>query len=556
MTQTTRREPESLYGNWRILNVWRRKTDRRVLQQLLFPKQGLSLAAHSVLDYLLTPPIGKKLPFCRTVLVEEEYFDEDFVASSSAFYSKAFRDTDKMCKRLHFFTRQLSPPDLANLREFQDSYLGFCIIRPLSTRPIGRTVLSSCRGTPGIDFLTCSGRFHANVAGADLTVDGCCFMEQDGRVQTCSSVAIWICTTTLSHCFDLPTFTTAEIMERATKTMVGKRAGPTEGLTYEQMMLALRDMGYDPIVFSEAGRLEAGYRIYSYIESGIPVILLLQLPDCSGHAVVASGHGHVRPFQPQWKISTSWLGKEILSYYRTSEWAPYFHIHDDQRGILRKLSFIDPNTRIIRTRINQAYHGSIIQQPITADLKQWHCPVSIRLDTSVPGIPAEEIANLWGLIVPLPRGITLSHNEAESKSVWILRFCCNRLRLNIPDDIVLRTYLTRSNAYKLRLQSNEDMDTWTRSLYRGKSMPKWLWITEFSTISLLNAQNVNDIRITGELILDATSNPWPTDFVAFHWIDQEGSGKVATMLRSDTDVADALERWWVGPEVPYKPLIR
>ena len=87
-------------------------------------------------------------------------------------------------------------------------------------------------------------------------------------------------------------------------------------------------------------------------------------------------------------------------------------------------------------------------------------------------------------------------------------------------------------------------------------MPKWLWITEFSTISLLNAQNVNDIRITGELILDATSNPWPTDFVAFHWIDQDGSGKVATMLRSDTDVADALERWWVGPEVPYKPLIR
>lgn len=556
MALTKKRKPENLYQNWRILKIARRKADRQLLQRLLLSERALSLAAHSILNYLLTPPAGRKLPRCHTVLVEQEYFDEDFVDSTASFYVRGFRDTGKMCKRLHFFSQDLSPADLRILDKFQDSYMGFCVIRPLATRPIGRTVLKPYRDNREFDFPTCLGPFEANVAGAKLTVDGCCFMEQDGRVQTCSSVAVWISTTTLSQRFGFARYTTAEIMDKATKTMVGQRAGPTEGLTYEQIMLALREMGYDPIIFPETDRLEASYRIYSYIESGIPVILLLEFPDRSHHAVVAIGHGHTRPLQPKWKISMSWLGRKILNYYRSSEWVPYFHIHDDQRGVSRSLRLIDLEAGGLRERIEEAYRTAFVKMPITVDLEQWHCPVSIQLDSPVSGIPPEEIANLWGLIVPLPRGVTLSHSEAESKCVWMMRFCADRLGLKIPKDLVLRTYLARSNDYKLRLGGSIDMDAWTRALYRGKSMPKWLWITEITTVKLMNSPKVDDMRITGELILDATSNPWPTDFVAFHCIDQEGKGHVATMLRSDADVADALARWWIGPETPYRPLIR
>lgn len=550
------REPEPDYAKWEILALTR-KADRKKLEQFLLPKGGLSLAAESILDYVLRPAKNKKLPFCQTAIIEHEYFDEDFVGGISSFYSKGYWDVERICKRVHFFTRNIITSDLTSLDKFADQYLGFCVIRPLGMKTLGRTVLKPRRDDAELDFPTCCGRFPANLAGTQLFVDSAVYMEQDGRVQTCSSIAIWISTSTIAHCFNFSQYTTMEIMEKATRTFVGPRAGPTLGLSYEQMMSALRDMGYDPILFWEADKPEAIYRIYSYVESGIPPILLLQLPNGAGHAIAAVGHAHSRPLKPQWQARVSWLGKEIIRYFRSSEWVPYFYVHDDQRGIFRKLSFLDPDSNQLRQRILNAHAHTRFPVELNVDLRTWHCPVSIEVNLPKAEIPREEIANLWGIIAPLPRGVTLSHSEAESKSAWIIRLCFDRLGLTIPDDLVLRSYLVRSNDYKMRLGQSSDIHPFRQMLYRGKPLPKWLWLTEMSTINMVNAASVNDLRIRGELVLDGTGNPWPTDFLAFHWISDDNDGLIATMTRSDQDVTDAIAIGWRLPgEQPYRPLTR
>jgi hypothetical protein len=559
MRRRKQRKAEEAYQDWVILYPTQ-KDDLEILEEFLLPKKELSLGAASVLNYLLKPPKGKKLPLCRSVLVEDAYFDQDFSDSVSTFYSRGFRDINKICKRLHFFSRRIKPSDVIDfgaLEKLNNSYLGFCVIRPLEMRKLGRTVIKPRRENPEVEFPTCCGRFNTNIAGEELFVHSAPFMEQDSRVQTCSSVAMWVSTSVMAHCFDFPKYTTSEIMDLATQTLVGARVGPTQGLTYEQMMLACRNMGYAPIIFDETDKLEAIYQIYSYVESGIPPILLLQLPDGNHHAITAVGHAHSLLPQPQLQQTCILrLGEEILRYFRSSEWVPYFYIHDDQKGIFRELRFLDPNPNQLRQRIVSAYANTLFPARINIDLEDWHCPVSINLDLPLKYVPKETIANLWGTIVPLPKGITLSHSEMEMKCALLISLFFSHLKLKVPENLVLRSYLTRSNDYKVRIGQNSDMSAFVRMLYRGKSMPKWLWMIEMTTTDLMNVASINDLRIRGELILDATGNPWPTDFVAFHWVDDNNRGVVATMVQDDIDIDAALMAWSEGQDKPYRPMVR
>lgn len=556
------REVETPYEKWTLLNL-RRKDDLEYLRRILLPGEELSVPAQSVFDYVLRPGRGKKLPLCQSVFVEDDYFDQDFVDSISRFYSKGFRSINRLCKRLHFFSSKLNVSDIEKFLvettahdKLQGSYHGFCVVRPLETKRLGRSILKPRRERPEIEFHTCTARSCAHVAGTELSVESAPYMEQDGRVQTCSSVAIWISTTVMAQCFGYPQYSTSEIMAKATSTLVGARAGPTEGLTYEQIMQALYEMGYEPLILDEADPPEAKHRVYSYVESRIPPLLLLELPDGNHHAVTAIGHAHSRPLQAGSQVTISKLGRPILQYFRSSEWVPYFYVHDDQMGIYRQMRFLEADPSRLEQRIRDSYRGTSLAPSIKVNLRQWHCPVCINIDSTLTEVPKETIANLWGVIIPLPRGIALSHSEAEEKAAQVIRRCADHWRVRLAKDLVLRTYLVSSNDYKSRLRQHSEMNRYVRMMYLGKPLPKWLWLTEMSTVDLMNRVHLDRLRIRGELILDATGNPWPTDFIAFHWIDTRDNGILLTMKQDEPDIREALRSASHGPDKPYSPLLR
>ena len=86
----------------------------------------------------------------KCYVLEDPYIDRDYSTDYAQFYALTFHAHERHCNRVHFFSQDISPllqrpistarlNDLGDLAK--DAYCGFCVVRPLSSAPIGRTVL-------------------------------------------------------------------------------------------------------------------------------------------------------------------------------------------------------------------------------------------------------------------------------------------------------------------------------------------------------------------------------------------------------------------------------
>lgn len=542
---------EQLY-EWFDLLYTQRRRDRQKIEQLLTGRAPLNPVPYAVFEYILSPAVGQSSPVCRTVVVEWRYYDKDHARGLSAFYSKSFRDVKKECIRLHFFRSRLSEADLGNLEQQADSYLGFCVIRPFPYRRIGRTVLARPVSRPSVEFPTCHGDFEVNIGGSRLSIKGAAFMEQDTMVAACASVALWMSTTMLARRFGLTECSSSEITERAAQYLIQDRPMPSEGLLCEQMLHGLRTMDYDPLLLGVTSQEQARHVIYSYIESEVPPILLCNLATGGDHTMVAVGHGYQSPIAEPRLTEVAWPNEPPLSFARSSEWVPHFLVNDDQRGLYRKLTFIEPDTSLVNERIERTNLGV---DTTNLHLEEWHCPVALDMNMPIVGISGEEIANIWGIIVPLPRGVLLTSEQAERKAARLLRLWHDQGQIPLPNDLVLRTYVVPSNEYKQTIERG-DMHIFVKRLLRGKPMPQWIWVTEISSITSYNSTDPSRWLISGQIIIDATSSAWAPDFIALHYIEG-GRGIVVTMKPEHEDAEQALRQVWFGTDDrPYHGWIR
>ncbi len=114
----------------------------------------------------------------------------------------------------------------------------------------------------------------------------------------------------------------------------------------------------------------------------------------------------------------------------------------------------------------------------------------------------------------------------------------------MPDDLVLRTYLVPSNEYKERAKKS-GMDSFVKSLIAGKPMPRWIWVTEISSLKSYNSSNPEDWLLNGQVIIDATSNAFTPDFLLFHYII-DSQAILVTMRPEHKDAEQAFSRYWVS----------
>ena len=75
----------------------------------------------------------------KSYVIEDPYIDATTQRTICTFYARTFRTHDRDCKRVHFFSdditpllrRPLSTQRLHNIRSFaSEAYCGFCVIRP------------------------------------------------------------------------------------------------------------------------------------------------------------------------------------------------------------------------------------------------------------------------------------------------------------------------------------------------------------------------------------------------------------------------------------------
>jgi len=535
-------EPEDPYQWFRIIYPTNKK-GRKETEDILLIKGTLNPVPYAILDYILTPQTGKSTPVCKTIVIEDRYRDKDHSKALSSYYAKSFRQVETECIRLHFFTRRLPLDflDTKSTQELERSYLGFCVLRPFTRRRIGRTVLRRLRYQPTLEFPSCQGVFEVNLAGHKISFEGSAFIEQDTMVAACASAAIWTSTTIMGTRFGLEQRSTSEITQLATQYLIHTRPMPSEGLSAEQMLHCLRTMDYDPSLIGVYSQKQAKHAIYSYIESEIPPILLCEFVSGGGHAIVGVGHGYNLPIANAIKTKVSWPGEPPLEFTRSSEWVPSILVNDDQRGPYRKLTFIE-DTQTLTQEINRIYHNVNV-----ADLKleEWKCPIAIDINMPSSGYSGgEEIANIWGIIIPLPQGVLLTADQAERKSARVILWWHLRNKVPLPKDLVLRTYLVPSNECKERAKAS-GMHPFVKSLVAGKPMPRWIWVTEISSVKSYNSSNPEDWLLNGQVIIDATSNAFTPDFLLFHYII-DSQAILVTMRPEHKDAEQAFSRYWVS----------
>lgn len=278
----------------------------------------------------------------RTIVVEREYVDRDFLEDFAAYYVRCFRRYRRTCGRLHFFSESFDAEALEDLlcgraqiisaEQLDEKYLGFVVVKPLPETIIGRTCLSTYE-PEGRRFYPARREHRAHLFGVPLTVETVAFQEQDKVVAACATSALWSvfqCTAQLfGHAIPSPVAITRWASERAS---LDTRALPSDGLTTVQMAEAIRKAPLEPYLVNAEEPHILQNTVYAYLRAGIPMMLAADLygirdegqRECIGHhAVAITGYST----GSQAAIPHAELGT-LLRASRIDK----FYAHDDQVG--------------------------------------------------------------------------------------------------------------------------------------------------------------------------------------------------------------------------------
>lgn len=215
-------------------------------------------------------------------LLETDYIDADYRDEYTHFYSKTFQTLADRCRRLHFFKRLGEGP--------RERYLGYCVLRPLRSRPVGRTVLTPPDSVRS--WISCSIRDVVHPYGQQLQTWGFPFMEQDTQLGVCAHASVWMVALYHHHAFRKPRRFMHDIADAAQTQRELWRPTPSEGLSDQQVSVALQQLDLEAITYviaSPPNNQSINRVICRYLNSRLPVILTTER-----HAVVLIGYGRDR----------------------------------------------------------------------------------------------------------------------------------------------------------------------------------------------------------------------------------------------------------------------
>jgi hypothetical protein len=485
--------PPDLFSNFRVVDTADDRWEARLRALIKPPGWGATGPAiaddgdNSVPLYAILNDVRRA--GCRTIVVEADYVDTNYADEHQAYYARLFRNIPNKCHRLHFFRTALKHSDLPRIQEFGEDYLGNAVVRPIETQRVGPTVLMPTSGNPGggESCVAARARFTAHIGGAALPVVAMPFVQQDKNVSVCAQAALWM---TATHLHEHPSFR-IQRCRPSTINALATRHIPLgtlrEGLHPMQVQQALQGMGVEALryVIGE-GSVAEGRGSYvddlrvlsSYVLSGIPVILCINVPKRGGHAVTVIGHDF--DFRSGAGATASVL-----------PWITGLIVHDDARGPYSRLPI---QAKAKEQRFEGYARAFIVPIPQRVTLRAEN--VLMHATTLVHGKIINEL-----LEAVMPSG------ELERAS-----FPSADLR-----KVVLCPFLIESNEFK-RALLQPGMNEGLALTYRSMPMPKHVWVVELTTAALLRGSSPGNRRVIGEIVFDSTAD-WRANsrsFLAFH----------------------------------------
>lgn len=411
--------------------------------------------------------------------------DPDFLAEHATYYAKWSFEVPRFCNRLHFFATAPESDDvLAALQtwsETADAYLGFVTLRPVQQCPIGATFLR-CPRQEEHCYVHARDRFPVHLAGFSFEVEATPFMQQDNAVGACAQAAVWMGLRTLRWREGRSALNPAQITSSATRYVVNGRTLPNrQGLRLDQITEVIRSAGYSPhlIELRSHGDIEQGsftldqqaqvyHQLYPYVESGIPIFLVL-LPPSGGHAVVVIGHQWDAQGLPHVQFSLT-HGHQSVQFVDASAWARPLVIHNDNTG---------PYLTLPTQSVGHEY---------ALQYAAWAIPL-LSADILVD---AEEAQTACSLLLP--------RFFFDELFVW-------------PQRVVTRTRLMTRAKFREEMCESVECDGLNR-YYRMKWLPSYLWLTEYFDANAYQDAPARKAVKLAEILLEPNADPKDGHFLA------------------------------------------
>ncbi|MFC5694846.1 hypothetical protein ACFPU0_04645 [Pseudomonas sp. GCM10022186] len=402
----------------------------------------------------------------KTIVVEENYIDRDYLEDYAAYYDRCFRDYPRRTHRLHFFDIEFTEDDfdaflaggsdLLSEQQLQASYLGFVVVKPLPQSVVGRTCLKTYPSDNGRRFFPSLRTYEVHLFGLRLEVQSLAYQEQDTVVAACATSALWSCFQGTGKLFQHSIPPPVEITNWAGEHMpenivvASARAFPNAGLTASQMAYAVRRVGLEPVVVGTKDRHGLNGVAYAFLRGRIPCVLVCSLKvwkdggfeSIGQHAVAVTGFS-LPDTPPQSHVDTG--------FQLRSGRIDKLYGHDDQVGPFARMSWPTAADAALGLPSEEGILKTSWQNNVYADIGFVLLPLYHKIR-----IPYSEIHDAMLELDRIAEGVRVRLMPQVSRAEW---------------DI----YLTTASDYKTSVR--EDYLSWgidpRESLY--KELPRFLW---------------------------------------------------------------------------------
>jgi len=242
----------------------------------------------------------------KTIVVERDYIDKDYLIDFSKFYSRSFNIDKKRTTRIHFFDYSFTSEEFRDIlltgaqdkiNQLNEHYLGFSVVKPIKGKDqqdlIGRTLLKTYRDKEGeYERKYLKAKHDVSLYGIPLTIESLPYQTQDSAVGGCATIACWTVLQQLSHKFELVKASLFEVTERSVHVPTIGRNFPSHGLTMEQIKsffdaTELETEFISPSIIPDIEDYDPAKDCFiedavkAYLELGIPILIgiALQIKD-------------------------------------------------------------------------------------------------------------------------------------------------------------------------------------------------------------------------------------------------------------------------------------
>jgi hypothetical protein len=394
------------------------------------------------------------------VLIEFPYTDKLYRDTYYHFYSARHQTFPRECIRVLLFEKEVTI-DLflgnPQIDKVQEAFLGYFVLRPIKSRVLGRSMINP-RAFSNRKFLTCLSRGYISVLGNMFPVDAYPHSTQDGLAISCAETSLWSVMEYFSNRYSEYNSILPSAIYDLLRSTYSQRSVPSNGLTAAQISTALRRLKFGTRIYAIDKARKREREILNitstYVESGIPVIIIVEGEEFGAHALVLIGHEE--------------LGEEKLRSLVMANDGPCdsadfekdFICSDDNRPIYQRLKLQKPLSHYTDARF---HNGKICQ-----------------------------------IIVPLYERIYLDAIKARKLANRILEH--KTLGYKVENQ-VSRLFLTSSRSLKRWLQKNEDLPEKLRNYLLRMHLPRFVWLAEYAT-----KENYLQRRADSLVCLDATGD--------------------------------------------------